>query len=565
MVVRGANGQIELLEDRLIIGRRGFLRGLRGEKTIPYSSITAMQAREPGIFAAGYIQLTIPGGIESTKGLWDAWKDENTVVFRHRQRRQFREAREAIQQGIARSQAVRLPGNGSDLDQLEKLTALRTSGAVTEPEFQVMKARILESRASESPSGRTSAAGAAKSAEPGAPSRWRMLAWTIVIPVLLGISLRSPSDFAWTWATMAGLVVLGFAKPLPGLGIRKALSVIILILGVVFFPAGVSNILETNRLAELRTSDPKAYLVEVETRSGAEQYLTELKAMDPSGYDELIAKRDPKYLEALKSADPDRYKLEKDQIDAEQAAKRASEQAKADAERMQKEIAEKQRLEKLRSSDPKAYLDAIKGTASWESEFKTIDPKGYAAWQAEIIKKKVPELAYDPYTKAGYPKTFAKWGAAAVKEINGLRKRAAFLVATNPACDQVDISDLSDERSAPGKTIVIFVDCRNHQRFYLTEAEIKEGAKPVSKNQKTAMISDETALTACEAQVKAALQYPSSFDRSLLNTSVFRSPYGNMAVEFDFEAMNGFGNVVPQFGRCVIDDQGIHPAEISAR
>lgn len=112
------------------------------------------------------------------------------------------------------------------------------------------------------------------------------------------------------------------------------------------------------------------------------------------------------------------------------------------------------------------------------------------------------------------------------------------MVAQNSACDMVDISELSDERSSPGKSIVIFVDCRNHQRFYLTEAEIKAGQKPVSKNQKTALGSDADAVRACESQVVSVLHYPSSFDRALLNTAVRRSEYGNIAVEFDFEAKN---------------------------
>jgi hypothetical protein len=73
---------IEIFEDKLVIQRKGALaflaHGLSGEKSIPFSSITAVQFKKAG-FTNGYIQLSVAGGVES--GVWDATTDENTVMF----------------------------------------------------------------------------------------------------------------------------------------------------------------------------------------------------------------------------------------------------------------------------------------------------------------------------------------------------------------------------------------------------------------------------------------------------------------------------------------------------
>ena len=61
----GLNGQIEVLEDRIVISRKGvfgFLtQGLKGDKTIPFASITAVQFKTASAFFNGYIQFTVYG------------------------------------------------------------------------------------------------------------------------------------------------------------------------------------------------------------------------------------------------------------------------------------------------------------------------------------------------------------------------------------------------------------------------------------------------------------------------------------------------------------------------
>ena len=67
---KGYNGTLILTDTGVIIkrGAKGFLLGggmLRGDKTIPYGSIVAVQLKKAGM-TAGYIQLTLKGGSEET-------------------------------------------------------------------------------------------------------------------------------------------------------------------------------------------------------------------------------------------------------------------------------------------------------------------------------------------------------------------------------------------------------------------------------------------------------------------------------------------------------------------
>ena len=64
--------------------RKGFInlvnQGIKGEKTIPFKNISAVQLKKPGM-SNGYIQFTLLGGNESRGGILAATKDENTVMF----------------------------------------------------------------------------------------------------------------------------------------------------------------------------------------------------------------------------------------------------------------------------------------------------------------------------------------------------------------------------------------------------------------------------------------------------------------------------------------------------
>ena len=141
----GFNGTLILTETGVIIKRgvRGFLLGggmLRGDKTIPYGSIIAIQFKKAGL-VAGYIQLTLRGGSEPKNGLLQSIVDENTVNFQTGGNVIFEEAKKLIEEKISTISSSSLQNN--KFDDLEKLADLKKKDIITEDEFNAKKKEIL--------------------------------------------------------------------------------------------------------------------------------------------------------------------------------------------------------------------------------------------------------------------------------------------------------------------------------------------------------------------------------------------------------------------------------------
>src|SRR3989338_2390188 len=145
---RGYNGTLILTDTGVLIkrGAKGFFLGggmLRGDKTIPYSSIVAVQLKKAGM-TAGYIQLTLKGGSEAKSGLFQSATDENSINFHSafggNNNELFNEAKTLIEEKI---NAVNSPAKNSGLDDLEKLAALKEKGIISEEEFQAKKKQLL--------------------------------------------------------------------------------------------------------------------------------------------------------------------------------------------------------------------------------------------------------------------------------------------------------------------------------------------------------------------------------------------------------------------------------------
>lgn len=143
---KGYNGTLVLTPTGAIIkrGLKGFLLGggmIRGDKTIPYRSIAAVQLKKAGL-TAGYFQLTLIGGSDAKGGLFQSVTDENTVNFYHGSNKKFEEAKRLIEERINGSSTVQ---PRSPLDELEKLAALKDKGILTDEEFQTQKKKLLGS------------------------------------------------------------------------------------------------------------------------------------------------------------------------------------------------------------------------------------------------------------------------------------------------------------------------------------------------------------------------------------------------------------------------------------
>lgn len=143
--MKGVGELLEVYEDSLTITPKGLLglasKGLKGAKSIPLTSITAIQLKKSGL-TSGYIQFTLPGGVESRGGVFQAASDENTFMFAGNNK-----LAEKIKAYIeARMRQLRSPGVSTDnslSDELQKLTVLREKGALSDAEFQRAKKRLL--------------------------------------------------------------------------------------------------------------------------------------------------------------------------------------------------------------------------------------------------------------------------------------------------------------------------------------------------------------------------------------------------------------------------------------
>lgn len=139
---KGYTGKI-ILTDTGVIIKRSFLGGglLRGDKTIPYSSIVAVQLKKAGL-AAGYIQLTLVGGSEAKGDLFEAVSDENSICFHafNNKNQKFAEAKELIEKRIGQPKGTAANSNAHEL---EKFADLRDKGIITEAEFQAKKKALL--------------------------------------------------------------------------------------------------------------------------------------------------------------------------------------------------------------------------------------------------------------------------------------------------------------------------------------------------------------------------------------------------------------------------------------
>lgn len=147
-VLNGLNGKLKLYENRVEIKRLGFGAKLvygtftAGDKTIYLQDITGVEVKKPGI-TVGYIQLTLPGGIEKTSGAFKARIDENTVTFAQKNdykialkiKEKIEELKTKISTGTATVSVV---------DEIKKVKELLDIGAITKEEFEKIKRELLK-------------------------------------------------------------------------------------------------------------------------------------------------------------------------------------------------------------------------------------------------------------------------------------------------------------------------------------------------------------------------------------------------------------------------------------
>jgi ribosomal protein L40E len=144
-IVNGFNGQLELYEHKLVIRRKGgwalFSQGLKGDKEILIKHISSIQFKKAGA-TGGYIQFAFIGGLEAKRGVFQATRDENTVLFNMNQQDDFKEMKRLIENQMLKIQNIKTEIK-DELNNLEKLAELRDKGIITNEEFEAKKKKIL--------------------------------------------------------------------------------------------------------------------------------------------------------------------------------------------------------------------------------------------------------------------------------------------------------------------------------------------------------------------------------------------------------------------------------------
>ena len=149
--ITGVGGELEVFEDKLTIAPKGILgalnKGLKGTKTIPFTSITAVQHKKAGL-TSGYLQFTLPGGNESRGGVLAAASDENTFMYsKAADNARIEEVKSYIERRVQEFRSgSTLHSSDGIADQIAKLAKLKEQGLLTDDEFSKAKRRLIEGR-----------------------------------------------------------------------------------------------------------------------------------------------------------------------------------------------------------------------------------------------------------------------------------------------------------------------------------------------------------------------------------------------------------------------------------
>lgn len=105
MSIKGGDGQIDLMNDRVVIHRKGiwnmFKHGINVKKEIPLGAITTINFRDASALRFGEIDFSYGGRSQSDK------KKENAVIFNKKQQEEFVALKEKMFELMQQQQRVR--------------------------------------------------------------------------------------------------------------------------------------------------------------------------------------------------------------------------------------------------------------------------------------------------------------------------------------------------------------------------------------------------------------------------------------------------------------------------
>lgn len=147
ITIEGIQDTLHVYDHKLTITPRGllgfFIKGLKGTKELPFRSIIAIQLKLAGI-THGFIQFTISGGNESSKGIFSAVEDENTFFFSAKENATIQNLKQFIEERMtSNNEPTSVLVAQSKADELAKIVNLKKSGVISEEEFQALKSQII--------------------------------------------------------------------------------------------------------------------------------------------------------------------------------------------------------------------------------------------------------------------------------------------------------------------------------------------------------------------------------------------------------------------------------------
>ena len=161
--IEGTTGKISVYKDYLIISRHGLFAfatqgGYKGDRTIYYKDLTAIEYKKPSLVSNGYFQFILAGTSQTraSVGIFGSSlksaKDENTIILRAFNSKippLSEKVNEILQERlkVVKSSATQTINTSQSLaDEIAKLAELKGKGLLDDEEFMIAKQKLLKER-----------------------------------------------------------------------------------------------------------------------------------------------------------------------------------------------------------------------------------------------------------------------------------------------------------------------------------------------------------------------------------------------------------------------------------
>lgn len=155
--VKGTGGIVYVFSDRVVISRKSitvfFGQGIKGDKTIYFKDIKAIEYKKPTVWANGYIQfianmeLATNQTVEILGTALKALKDPNAVILRAIKKEVVQNVEAVYQVAVQQWKNSKVEKQKHPLldpaDEIAKYKKLLDDGTITKEEFEAKKKQLL--------------------------------------------------------------------------------------------------------------------------------------------------------------------------------------------------------------------------------------------------------------------------------------------------------------------------------------------------------------------------------------------------------------------------------------